>query len=331
MNHSMFREVSPIAQLIKLQDYISRYEWDTFRYPSQYIRLKRDNWKKLFSIWENPELLQQQEVESKTHVMERKAQLPMKRLSKLMAKWKRPKEEKVEMGLGQADRDYADLPETEAELKQYFLDKLFNFQMNWATSTVTETSFVNNDYYRDSLLKYLLQRFPDTYLIMYLPIFAIKKVPVETEIMLISPIGIEIIHFLEKSPDVIIMAGDERTWTLENGNEHTKILSPLIALKRSEKLVNSILAKNKIEFPIKKTVLSRTNSIVYVTEPYHTKIIDQQDYPDWFDEKRRLTSPLKSMQLKAAEALLKNCQTTSIKRPEWEDDGDKSMFRNVGK
>ncbi|WP_245843826.1 NERD domain-containing protein [Oceanobacillus rekensis] len=291
--------------------------------------MKRDNWNKLYNIWENPETVQQPENEVES-VIEREVQPAIKRLSKLMAKWKRPIAEETEKAIVQEKNEYADLPETEEALKQYFLDKLFNFQMNWATSTVTETSIVNSDYYQNSLLKYLLQRFPDTYLIMYLPVFTIKKAPVETEIMLISPIGIEIIHYIEKDSSVVIMAGDERTWTLVNGKEHTKVLSPLIALKRSEKLVNSILVKNKIDFPIKKTVLSRTNSIVYATEPYHTKIIGQQDYPDWFHEKRRLSSPLKNAQLKVAEALLKNCQTTSIKRPEWETNREKDIFRDMG-
>ncbi|WP_249872315.1 NERD domain-containing protein [Oceanobacillus saliphilus] len=254
----------------------------------------------------------------------------MTRFSKLKAKLKRKTEPEQLEETKQEPSEYADLPDTEAELKQYFLDKLFRFQMKWATSTVTETSFVNGDYYQDALLKYFMQRFPDTYLIMYFPIFAIKKAPIESEIMLISPIGIEIIHFLEKSPDTVIMAGDERTWTLEKGNEHTKILSPLIALKRSEKLVSSILSSYSIDFPIKKTVVSRTNSIVYATEPYNTRLIGQKDYADWFQEKRRLTSPLKNVQLKTAEALLKTCQTTSFKRAEWEADRDSESFGNVG-
>ncbi|WP_234402372.1 NERD domain-containing protein [Oceanobacillus damuensis] len=250
----------------------------------------------------------------------------MSRFSKLKNKLKRSQEPEPVEETKQEPSEYADLPDTEAELKQYFLDKLFRFQMKWATTTVTETSFVNGDYYDDPLLKYMMQRFPDTYLIMYFPIFAIKKAPIETEILLISPIGIEIIHFLEKSPDTVIMAGDERSWTLEKGNEYTKILSPLIALKRSEKLINSILSSYSIDFPIKKTVLSRTNSIVYATEPYNTKLIGQKNYADWFQEKRQLSSPLKSTQLKTAEALLKTCQTTSMKRPEWDSGSDSNSF-----
>ena len=36
-----------MAQLIKLQDYVSRYEQDIYRYPSQFIKLKKQQWEKL--------------------------------------------------------------------------------------------------------------------------------------------------------------------------------------------------------------------------------------------------------------------------------------------
>ncbi|KHF29248.1 hypothetical protein LR68_02036 [Anoxybacillus sp. BCO1] len=32
-----------MGQLIKLQDYISRYELDIYHYPSEFIRLKKSN------------------------------------------------------------------------------------------------------------------------------------------------------------------------------------------------------------------------------------------------------------------------------------------------
>ncbi|ARI76757.1 hypothetical protein [Halobacillus mangrovi] len=41
-----------MAQLIKLQDYISRYETSIYQYPSQFIRLKRENWSKFQHLFE---------------------------------------------------------------------------------------------------------------------------------------------------------------------------------------------------------------------------------------------------------------------------------------
>lgn len=300
-----------IAQLIKLQDYISRYEWDTFRYPTQYIRLKRKQWDKLHVTWSDDEAVTQTV----------QAALPEEDISifsKIKGKFTKKKEP-----LDVLEEDIEEkqvLPETELELKQYFLDNLLNFQMKWATSTIAHRSFVRKKYYNDPVLKYLLQGLPDTYLIMYHPIFTIKKAPIETDILLISPIGIEIIHFIEYEADAVIMAGSERTWHIESGDKEKNILNPIIGLKRTEKIVKSILVKHELEFDIKKTILSRKNNVISATDPYSTRIIGQMDYEDWFQAKRRLASPLKNTQIKAAEVLLKQCQTTSVKRPEWEED-----------
>lgn len=37
-----------MAQLVKLYDYISRYETNPFHYPSRFIQLKQDNWQQFF-------------------------------------------------------------------------------------------------------------------------------------------------------------------------------------------------------------------------------------------------------------------------------------------
>ncbi|MFD2761894.1 hypothetical protein [Lentibacillus juripiscarius] len=40
-----------MAQLIKLEDDVSRYEWNMYRYPGQFMRLKQDQWSKLHCLW----------------------------------------------------------------------------------------------------------------------------------------------------------------------------------------------------------------------------------------------------------------------------------------
>ncbi len=42
-----------MAQLVKLLDYVSRYENDLSRYPTQYIRLKTSQWKRMKIQWEH--------------------------------------------------------------------------------------------------------------------------------------------------------------------------------------------------------------------------------------------------------------------------------------
>ena len=310
------KEVATLAQLIKLQDYISRYEWDPYRYPSQYIRLKKDQWEKLHHLWINPEM-----------GMEPREEEPEQRsaCSRIKSIFKRKQD--ISISLEEEVESREMLAETEQELKQQFLDKLLNFQLKWATSTVTDVSFMDKAYYADSVLKYFLQRFPDTYLIMYYPIFSIKKAPVDGEIIMISPLGVEIIYLVEEEAGATIFAGNDRTWTVESKREQRKLLSPLISLKRTEKIIRSIFYAEQHDFSIKKTILSRVNPIHFAQEPYQTNVIGSQQYEKWFQEKRQLDSPLKSRQLKAAGALLKFSHTTSVKRPEWEEDKGMDDFR----
>lgn len=301
--------MAALAQLIKLQDYISRYEWDAYRYPSQYIRLKKEQWKKLYSTWEHPQEDEEPNVAEKVDVS------AFSRIKSIFSRNQSdtaPPKEVIE----------EKLPETEQELKQYFLDKLLNFQLKWATSTVTDTSFVDASYYTDPVLRFFLQRFPDTYLIMFYPIFSIKHATVDGEIIMISPLGVEIIYLMEAEKNASVKAGDDRTWLVETEQEQRKLLNPVISLKRTEKIIRSIFHKEQHDFPIQKTILSRVNPIIFTQEPYQIKIIDKHQYEKWFQEKRQLESPLKRDQLKTAEALLKFCLTTSVKRPEWEADTD---------
>lgn len=308
--------MAPIAQLIKLQDYITRYEWDTYRYPTQYIRLKKENWEKLYDAWALPAEPEEEVLEDELEAESRSF------VSKLIGRFSKQKVESEVLSEGNGNQEVVDLPKTELELKQQFLDNLLNFQMKWATSTVTHSSFVDRSYYQDPLLKYLLQRFPDTYLLMYFPVFEIKNAPIESEIIMITPIGIEIIHFIELEDATMIMASDERSWHVESRENERKVLNPTISLKRTEKLLKSILAAEGIDFAIRKTVLSRTNNIVFATPPFNTQIIGKADYDVWFQEKRKLASPLKSSQIKTAEALLKYCQSTAVRRPEWEEESE---------
>src|SRR5699024_929562 len=103
--------------------------------------------------------------------------------------------------------------------------RLFSFQLKWASSTLSQVSFTDNNIKNDESFKFLLQSFPDIYLLMYYPTFLVKNVPVESEIILISPIGIDIIVMLEETEDVTYVVNDDRTWIVELENESSKMLS----------------------------------------------------------------------------------------------------------
>lgn len=291
-----------MAQLIKLFDYISRYEWNMYRYPTQFIRLKNEQWEKTYERWQERDSVNMKQQEGKG--------------AKSKFQWFSRTKEK------ERQEDSIDLPRTKQQLKQSFLDRLFRFQLTWATSTISDISLFDEKIYDDEKLKYFLQRFPDNYFLLYYPVFAIKNAPIDGEIIFISPLGIEIIHLLETDSAYFYVAGDNRFWVKERNRKQEHILSPLIPLKRTEQIIKSILKQAGIDFPIQKVVLSETNHIVCQAEPYQTRIIGKSDYLKWFEEKRRLSAPLKSQQLKATEVILKHCQSLSIKRPEWEEELD---------
>ena len=71
-----------MAQLVKLLDYVSRYEHDLSRYPSQYIRLKRYQWERMKTQWESGTNLSewQQNIEEVEEPEERKWFTPLFRL-----------------------------------------------------------------------------------------------------------------------------------------------------------------------------------------------------------------------------------------------------------
>jgi len=296
-----------MAQLIKLENYISRYEQDPFHYPSQYMRLKQEQWQQLRHAFENPVAPEQIEEP--------------KEPTTFINQWRKRKRDTDEKVVD--DEPLRALPQTEEQLKVYYLNQLYQFQLKWASSTITQMSFIDRRYEDDLVLKYLLQRFPDTYLVMYHPIFRLKKAEVEADNIVITPFDIYIIKLVEFSSDIKIIAGDDRQWQKEEKSVRSNFISPLLSLKRTDKIVKSILNYKEVDMPVTKMVLSRSNVIDYHLEPFQTVYIGKDSHEDWVLKQRQLKTPLKHKQLKAIDALLSLSDTVSINRPEWQrEDSD---------
>ncbi|WP_188206474.1 NERD domain-containing protein [Alkalibacillus aidingensis] len=305
-----------MAQLIKLQDYISRYQIDVFRYPGQFIRLKKENYHGILEQW-----MQQNEQQ----IADQEEERPRDSLfSKL---FKRTKEVDKEF---ESNREQS-LPQSEVELKQVFLDKIFQFQLKWASSTLQEVSFLDRSYQYNDKLQELLKRLPDTYLVLFEPIFKLKNALLEAEIIIITPIEILCITWLEDrgNEQISYIPLDQRTWLKKTKSRKETTVNPNISLKRMEGAINSILRHDELSFPIKKMVLTNQHLITDHHSPYKTEYIDANNFEDWVNQHRQMSFPLKFQQLKVAETLLKHTQITSIKRPEWEDDeDDQSVFQS---
>lgn len=305
-----------MAQLIKLRDYISRYETNPFHYPTQFIRLKQENWRKLMNVWE-------EENEEQLKAEQEIANMPMEE-STSRFRWNPFKQTRTRAE--DAVFFKRNLPESKDKLRKYFLNQLYPFQLKWATSTLTQVSYTERDHFFDQDLKFFLQHFPDIYFVMYYPIFNIKNAPVDVEIILISPVEIEIITIVNRSNREAIVVSDDRTWTIEGEDAEERIISPTIGLKRTERIVEGILQAYDLSYTIRKTVLSRDTHFLYLTEPYKVSLVGPNEYKAWYDQKRDLSGSLKGAQLKVMEALLEHSLSNSVRRPEWERDKEEESF-----
>lgn len=324
-----------MAQLVKIQDYISRYEIDLARYPTQFIRLKQNQWGRVKYQWQTGEVIEQWQ-----HLDEEAVQQEEKKTSlfnKIFPFTKKEKEieetediEKIKISNDWAvdeipDEDSSLLfepnivysPNTLEELKKMFIDQFFHFQMKWASSTLREKSYVDPKFMRDTLLRAMLQTLPDNYLIFYYPILRVKKAPIELDIIIITPTECLCITVLEQEEQAVYIANSERFWLKKVGKNDKKVLSPLIQLNRMEKLLEQLFIQNGIEMPIKKVLLTRNGYIDYPGTMYGVQFIDKRKFPQWMNQLKHSVSPMKHMQIRAAQSILNTVQTTSFNRDIW--------------
>ncbi len=334
-----FGEGGHMGQLIKVQDYISRYEINLYHYPSQFIRLKKMQWTKLKEAW-NLGMFSELYGSAVEDVPEWEWEDDQKNVFSTFKDWfQRRKIEDIievneeEISDKEKDKDkdkdadeqgftmsFTTEPKTEADLKLLFLEEIFRLQLEWASSTIRERSRIDKRLYHDGILKYFVQRFPDTFLCMYKPVFILKNAMTEMEVILLTPMATWCIVFTESHENNIIIGSSERFWEekLMGGGER-KLISPMIGLKRTENIVRTIFQTHGVDLPIKKLILNRNGYIDYRYSPHGIEIIDKRTHEEWFRGQRNLSSPLKHMQLKGAQALMHYCDTQCVANIEWKD------------
>jgi len=315
-----------LAQIIKLYDYISRYEIDAYRYPSQFIRLKRQQWNKVSHAWEHNMFHTVMKVSEQpiNTVQEPKGNFIGKIKNRLSKHEEPPKEAKPLIRDAVLDDDelqfaFTTVPRTKEDLKHLFLDYIFRFQVRWASSTIREKSSVDMAIYRDQLLQYFAKRLPDHYLFLYRPVFKLKNAPVELDIILIGTTEIYCITIIEQQNDTVFIGSKENFWLARKGEDQKKFLNPLLSLNRTGTIVQKLITSNNIDLSVKKMVISRNGYIDYPFVPYDISILDKRSYNEWFQRLRQTSAPLKHTQLKGAQVLLSHCVTNSYYRKEWND------------
>ncbi|WAA11760.1 nuclease-related domain-containing protein [Fervidibacillus halotolerans] len=301
-----------MAQLIKLQDYISRYETGIYKYPPRFIRMKRKQWEQWKQSWE-----EQKEAYKNGKLddflwddsQEKRGSF----LNKLTGWFHRKNDLDLDEWF-EENKSYQPVPQSIDQLKKQFLDDLFQVQILWASSTLTERSYVDSSFYREEQLKFLLQRLPDTFLLLYKPIFLLKKAPMEGDSIILTPTEVFLFIFLEEERDAVFAEGEGRFWMKRTQGKNSPFVNPMIQLNRMEAIIRSIFQHNSIDIPIKKIILSRNGYIDFPSAPFGVTLVDQRNFQVWLKKIQTFSSPLKHMQLKAAQSILQYCKTNSISR-----------------
>lgn len=323
-----------LAQLVKLQDYISRYQIDLSRYPTQFVRLKKSQWERVKQQW-----LSGEETPEWQHIESDEDTRQGKKTFSFFEKLKLKKETKEIENIEDVDvsnelmNPEEEIPEEETtlffepkivyqptsieELKKMFMDQFFHFQIKWASSTLREKSYVDPKFLRDSLLRTILQRLPDSFLVLYYPIIKVKKAPVELDIILLTPTECLCITLVEQEEQAVFVGNSDRFWTKKIGKTSKKMLNPLIQLNRMESIITQLFAANNVDMPIRKVLLSRNGYFDYPGSVFNVQFIDKRELSQWMNQLSRYSSPMKRMQMQAAQAILQTVQTTSFNRDIW--------------
>ncbi|KZO01399.1 nuclease-related domain-containing protein [Bacillus badius] len=313
-----------MAQLIKLQDYISRYETDIFHYPSRFARLKKQQWESIRRFWE-----QNRRKEEEAFFLpeepeeENEDKKVMQKLKSFF--WRGRAEESAAVEEEEPSMfesiDIGSAANLE-ELKRKFLDQLFTFQMKWASSTVREKSYIDPRYFQDERLRFLMQRLPDSFLLLYEPVLQLKKAPMELDVLVLTPTEAWCLTFLEEEDQAVYIGSADHFWAKRNGKEEGRVLNPAIAVSRMEAVLKNLFQRQQLDFPIRKAIVCRNGFVDYPGAPFGLDILDSRMFSEWLARMRSMPSPLKTVQLKAAKSVLDFGQTTSIRRPEWDEDSD---------
>jgi len=315
-----------LAQIIKLYDYISRYEIDAYRYPSQFIRLKHQQWDKVSKAWENNMFhtvmkVSEQPINTQKGTKGRFFEKFKNKFSKEEEPLKEVKPFIREAVLEDDELQFSftTIPRTQEDLKHLFLDYIFRFQVRWASSTIREKSSVDQAIYRDLLLQYFAKRLPDHYLLLYRPVFKLKNAPVELDMILIGTTEVYCITVVEEQNGTVFTGSKEKFWIARKGEDQKKILNPLLSLNRTGAVAQALITSNNIDLTVKKLVISRNGYIDYPFAPYDITILDKRSYSEWFQRLRQTSAPIKHTQLKGAQVLLSHCLTNSYYRKEWNE------------
>ncbi|UCZ52333.1 hypothetical protein LGQ02_16005 [Bacillus shivajii] len=310
-----------MAQLVKLSDYISRYEIDLYRYTSRYTRLKKERWENAKREWIRSKEGNHTTSIPTNNILDQSLKGRFRKLPWFTKK----KEENLEAN-GNLQREIKN--KSEEAFKESFKEEIFQFQLNWASSTISEKSRIKPQFKFDHWLTLLTKDFPDSYILFYKPVLILKKAPVDLEVILVTPTELWLIAPLEGDESTIYDEVSDRFWLKRTNDREEKILHPAIQLKRMRTVAEHLLLQEELSFPIRTVIIAKDGYIDVPQASQRIKMLDKRTFPEWFEKMRQNRTPMKHQQLKVSDALLKHSLTVSEVRGEsLDEENDTTSFK----
>ncbi|GAF64248.1 hypothetical protein BTS2_1140 [Bacillus sp. TS-2] len=302
-----------MAHLVKLSDYVSRYALDLNHYPSQFTRFKKERWYYLKKQWEQTQGISiddddffEEETNALTIWQTLKNKI-MKRKVKADDLYELERDERTQKTL--------------ADLRNEFLQTIFESQVMWASSSLGEKSNLDEHYLKNEWLYFFCVTVPENYFLFFEPIVYIKNAELQLDIVLISPSEVLCITVLPGQELSVFEASSERFWIEYINKKREKRLSPLLSLTRMEKVIRQIcLEEGKTNVPIRKMVLSPNSLIDNKIQGTKVEFIDKRNFSTWKEKLTKQPSPVKHDQLKLTELLLSYCQTKLAEEEDLEEE-----------
>ncbi|WP_010630467.1 hypothetical protein [Sporolactobacillus vineae] len=191
---------------------------------------------------------------------------------------------------------------------------LFRMQLDWATRTADRRSACPDDMQRALWVQKLLHQINDLSFIAYKPVLLTRSGAVQLDSLLITNDVVWCILSLPGETGSVFQEISGRRWReIISGGERT-LISPLISLKRTQKVIDAFLKQEGLEMRTASAVLSTESFIEFVPDDRGVSLVDRRSLRNWLDEIARHSLILKKGQVLAAEALLAHFETVDESR-----------------
>ncbi|RYL94549.1 nuclease-related domain-containing protein [Sporolactobacillus sp. THM19-2] len=201
--------------------------------------------------------------------------------------------------------------------KDLFEEWIYDMQTEWATRTAVEQSRFPEAWASQSWVKRLLTEVNDLSFFMFRPVLKAGEATIQLDSLLLTADAVWCLTALEGERGSVFQGISRRKWREIRSDDVRELLNPLIALKRTRRIVSGYLGKFGLSVPVLAAVYVPNGFIEFVQEESGLSLVDLRNESAWLRLISRHSMMMKRDQIAATEALLSGCVTVASDR--WRD------------